>query len=272
VTLLASPVETRSIALEQRIRYEYSAPISSLRQRLIVVPPAAHGDQRRTSWSIDVEGAVDPVRRTRTDHWGNVVVELASPRVDHAVEFVVRSAVDRLGARRPQHVAVDPRLCRTTPLTQVDDVLLDLTPREATPAALCGAAHRSLTYEWGITGVHTTAAEAVRGGRGVCQDFAHVMIALCRAAGVTARYVSGHLLGEGGSHAWVEVLVADPDLADAWQVEAWDPTHDRRAHDGYVTVAVGRDYRDVAPMSGTFDGDGVESQLTVRKAVHRLDA
>ena len=60
-----------------------------------------------------------------------------------------------------------------------------------------------------MTSIATTAAEALAGGRGVCQDTAHVMIALCRAAGLPARYVSGHLLGEGGTHAWVEVIVAD---------------------------------------------------------------
>ncbi len=68
---------------------------------------------------------------------------------------------------------------------------------------------RTLTYEFGVTGVHTTAADAVAGGRGVCQDYADIMLALCRAAGLPARYVSGHLVGEGGSHAWVEVVVTD---------------------------------------------------------------
>jgi transglutaminase-like putative cysteine protease len=83
-------------------------------------------------------------------------------------------------------------------------------------------------------------------------------------AGIPARYVSGHLLGEGGSHAWVEVLRPS---GRHWVAEGWDPTHDRRTDDAYITVAVGRDYADVAPLSGTYDGTGVEGTLTVSKRV-----
>src|SRR6266508_5776309 len=78
---------------------------------------------------------------------------------------------------------------------------------------------------------------------------------LCRAAGIAARYVSGHLAGDGGSHAWVEALVPDPDRPGESVVEGWDPTHDRPVGDGYVTVAVGRDYADVAPLSGSYVAD-----------------
>ena len=80
----------------------------------------------------------------------------------------------------------------------------------------------------------------------MCQDYAHCMLALCRLCGLPARYVSGHLLGEGGTHAWVEVLRAAPDgPEDALRPVAFDPTHDRRAGLKYLTVAVGRDYDDV---------------------------
>ena len=90
----------------------------------------------------------------------------------------------------------------------------------------------TMTYELGVTGVRTPAAEAWALGRGVCQDMAHVMIAMCRTQGMSARYVSGHLLGEGASHAWVEVQTADATLA-------YDPTHARETDLRYVTVAVG---------------------------------
>ena len=72
---------------------------------------------------------------------------------------------------------------------------------------LCATTNAALTYEYGITGVRTTAEEAVSLGRGVCQDSAHIMLALCRIRGLAARYVSGHLVGQGGTHAWVEVVV-----------------------------------------------------------------
>ena len=71
-----------------------------------------------------------------------------------------------------------------------------------------------------------------------------MMLALCHLLGLPARYVSGHLLGQGGTHAWVEVIVARADEAMA---VAFDPCNGRRAGAGYVTVATGRDYGDVAP-------------------------
>jgi transglutaminase-like putative cysteine protease len=74
---------------------------------------------------------------------------------------------------------------------------------------------------------------------------------LCHLAGLPARYVSGHLLGQGGTHAWVEVIVPDGDHAVAIP---FDPCHDRRGDNRYVTVATGRDYADVAPTSGSYIG------------------
>ena len=67
-----------------------------------------------------------------------------------------------------------------------------------------------MRYRPGATNIDTTAARAFGMAQGVCQDYAHVMLCLCRLCGLPARYVSGHLLGEGGSHAWVEVVVPDP--------------------------------------------------------------
>jgi transglutaminase-like putative cysteine protease len=102
-----------------------------------------------------------------------------------------------------------------------------------------------MTYENGATTVSTTAAAALALGRGVCQDYAHVMLALCHVLRLPARYVSGHLLGQGGTHAWTEVIVPRAGQAEA---VAFDPCHGRRTDGGYVTVATGRDYADVARL------------------------
>ena len=88
-----------------------------------------------------------------------------------------------------------------------------------------------------------------------------MMIAMCRSQGIAARYVSGHLLGEGASHAWVEAR--DPRTG---RTVAYDPTHARPTDLRYVTVAVGRDYRDVAPTAGSYLG-GPTGTLSVRKQV-----
>ena len=265
MTFLADTTTSRPLRLDQHIRYEYSAPVERLRQRLIVLPPPVHGAQRRVDWSLSVEGVRGTIRRTRTDRFGNVVVDIGARRVERWIQFRATAAVERAATDGAHTIAIDRRFLRSTPLTTADARIRDLVTPGAGPAEICARASRSLVYEWGITSVETSAAEALRGGRGVCQDFAHIMIAACRAAGIAARYVSGHLAGEGGSHAWVEALVPHPDHPGQWAVEAWDPTHDRPVGDGYVTVAVGRDYGDVAPLTGSYMADRAVGQLSVRK-------
>jgi transglutaminase-like putative cysteine protease len=76
------------------------------------------------------------------------------------------------------------------------------------------------------------------------------MLAACHLLGVLVRYVSGHLASDGGSHAWVEVFHQDPSGPDSWAWQAHDPTHNRHTDDDYLVVAVGRDYADVAHLTG----------------------
>jgi transglutaminase-like putative cysteine protease len=200
------------------------------------------------------------------------------------IEFELWALVRRRGpggvTTVPSTAVGDERLLAPTPLTRGDGALVDAA-RHLSAAATgavdlaeraCTWTRHALTYRHGVTSVATTAADAVAGGEGVCQDYAHTMLALCREAGVPARYVSGHLIGEGGSHAWVEVVVTDPaDAATRRTVAiAFDPTHERRAERGYFTVAVGRDYADVAPTSGTFEGVG-PGVLSVHKRLGRAD-
>ncbi|MBA2281921.1 MAG: transglutaminase family protein [Acidimicrobiia bacterium] len=272
MTLLAEAATGRALRLEQHIRYEYSAPVARLRQRLMVVPPPVHGGQYRTDWALTVHGATAAVRGPHLDSFGNVVLDVDAARVPRAIEFHVTTAVERTPLTGAHTIAVDERYLRPTQLTAADARLRALADGAGGVDDLCRRAHGALTYDWGITGVRTTAAEAVRGGRGVCQDFAQVMIAACRSVGVAARYVSGHLVGEGGSHAWVEALVPHPDHPGRWVVEAWDPTHDRRAGDGYVTLAVGRDYTDVAPLSGSYVAGRAVGHLEVSKRLVDLAA
>jgi len=127
-----------------------------------------------------------------------------------------------------------------------------------------------MTYTPGVTGIGTTAAAALAAGKGVCQDYSHLMLAICRRMGLASLYVSGHLLGEGGTHSWVEVVLPANDRAGG--AEAWplDPTHRRHADLTYLTVAVGRDYGDVAPTSGSYRA-GHGGTLTAHKDVRLVD-
>lgn len=118
--------------------------------------------------------------------------------------------------------------------------------------------HRICEYVPGVTGVSTTTDEFFETKKGVCQDFAHLALAMCRALKIPARYVLGYLYdakrkdirGAHASHAWVEVLLP----GYGWF--GFDPTNRRIADDHYVTVAFGRDYNDVAPVKGTYWGGG----------------
>ena len=258
--------------LHQRFRYTYDAPVRDLDHRLVVVPRHRHGDQRRRLQSVTVsaEGARITNRR---DGAGNTVTRVHVPLVPAQVEFVLDAIVERAGpqagAALPAAALTDPRLLQPTRLTAADPAVRDLAAGIASRDALetadrfCACVHGALAYAHGKTAVTTTAAEALAGGSGVCQDYAHLMIALCRAVGLPARYVSGHLLGEGGTHAWVEVVVAEPPGARA---VALDPCNGRGAGKDYVTVAAGRDYADVAPTSGTYTGMA-RGTLTATKRV-----
>jgi len=141
----------------------------------------------------------------------------------------------------------------------------------ATLKRVMGEMHVRFEYSPRTTRVDSPIDEALQARRGVCQDFAHVMIALVRRLGVPCRYVSGYLFQSNGSdtmssevatHAWVEALL--PDVG--WV--GFDPTNNLIAGDQHIRVAVGRDYTDVPPTRGVFKGSSaVRSELAVAVAV-----
>lgn len=253
---------TATYLLRQRFRYEYPEPIAHLRHRLMVVPPAQHGGQRRLAYGLAVRGAEVRVAE-RGDGFGNHRYEARSARVEESIEFETWVAVEASGSSAVDVPATDlwePCWRNPSALTRPDGALAGAAARLQTgrppPVELAERiaawVHGAMRYEAGATDVRTTAAEAFSRGAGVCQDYAHVMIAVARSSGLAARYVSGHLLGEGGAHAWVEVLVPDESSPGRASALGVDPTHCAPAGPGYVTVAVGRDYHDVAPTAGTF--------------------
>jgi transglutaminase-like putative cysteine protease len=116
--------------------------------------------------------------------------------------------------------------------------------------ALMKFVHGFLKYESKSTHVHTHMNEVLKDRRGVCQDFAHLMLGLCRSLKIPARYVSGYLATESASatHAWMEAFVP----GHGWR--ALDPTHNRQITETYVKIGHGRDYADVPPVSGNYRG------------------
>lgn len=139
---------------------------------------------------------------------------------------------------------------------------IDVMPKGVTDLwcdalALARHVHGSFTYVPSATDAGTRVAEVLRTRRGVCQDFAHVLLALCRTQGIPVRYASGYFHDVNrpatqpeASHAWVEVFLP----GYGWK--GIDPTHDRLADTRYVKLAVGRDYADIRPVNGTYRGRG----------------
>lgn len=119
--------------------------------------------------------------------------------------------------------------------------------------AVMHGVHRALTYLPGATAAHEPAETALAQGRGVCQDYAHIMLCLLRMEGIPARYVTGMTMGEGASHAWVEAL-----CSGYWY--GFDPTNDLLADDTYIRVGCGRDSADCAIIRGTFYGLAAQVQ------------
>lgn len=115
------------------------------------------------------------------------------------------------------------------------------------------AVHEAFCYLPGTTAAHESGETAFSRREGVCQDYAHVMLSLLRMEGIPARYVTGMLVGEGASHAWVEALCGN------WWY-GFDPTNDLLVDDSYIRVSCGRDSADCAIICGTFLGWAVQMQ------------
>ncbi|MBP2703026.1 transglutaminase family protein [Microbispora sp. RL4-1S] len=224
---------------------------------------------------------------TYTDHWGTLVgvFDLPNPHRSLTVTSVSRVETFPPAPLAPPlgwdelRAAGGPvtEMLRSTPYTTVSAELAEAARERAAgrdphdaAEAIAWNVNEEVAYVPGATGVSTSAQEAWEHGKGVCQDMAHLTVALLRAAGVPARYVSGYLhpqpdaaVGEtvvGQSHAWVEYWTG--------QWNALDPTNRTRAGEPYVVVARGRDYADVPPIKGVYQGP--PSHQEVRVEVTRL--
>jgi transglutaminase-like putative cysteine protease len=275
-----SAARRASYEITQSFRYEYPAPIRDLNHRLVVIPPERFGDQRRLRHRIST--GVDGVRfEDHVDRFGNIVIDAYAPRVSKAIEFLAEISVERNSSepnRLPDGWQRHGYLLEPTRLT-AGDASIDRAADELAESAAWGLdladrindwVYQSMTYKDGVTGVRTTASEALALGYGVCQDYAQVMLAVCRSAELPARYVSGHLVGQGGTHAWVEVVLPVADESGDAIAWAFDPTHASRGGLEYVTIAIGADYSDVAPTSGTYVSR-VAGRLSTHKRVVLTD-
>lgn len=119
---------------------------------------------------------------------------------------------------------------------------------------ICAKVYDMLEYSPCVTTVDTPVTDVLRTGKGVCQDYAHLMIAMLRQSGVAARYVCGLLEGTGATHAWVEVY-------DGYGWQGYDPTNNTRITYGYIKLAHGRDAADCSVSRGLYSGATTQEQL-----------
>jgi transglutaminase-like putative cysteine protease len=259
---------------------------------------ASYNEARMTPLTTDrqtaVESRVEVDPRTRSyrylDYWATVV-DVFDIHVPHTTLTVTATSVVETTEAPPQppdpgweELSSEPVLDRfaeflaPTPyapaapeLVALATDLRDGRDPGATVDAVAGFVHEHLSYTTGVTEVSSSALEAWRAEAGVCQDYAHLSIALLRAAGVPARYASGYLhTGEdvrpgdtvsGESHAWVEAW-----LGDWW---AFDPTNGVPVGERHALVGRGRDYADVPPLKGVYNA-GTPEALDVEVRITRL--
>ncbi|MDY3280775.1 transglutaminase family protein [Dysosmobacter sp.] len=247
---------SRTLSFYYDILLTFGEPVRSHAFVLRCVPPSFPGQEVLT-----VSLALDPAVSVAFQHdgFGNLLeagrVEGHHDRFRYTVQGTARLDLSRRVREAPHPVFRYP-----SPFTGTDEAMEDWLRQLTLPPdprerawALAAAVGGRMTYLPGVTSVRTTAAEAFAAGQGVCQDFAHIYLALARRAGLTARYVNGLPEGEGASHAWCEV----------WLDGVWtgiDPTRGRWTGEDYLRFSVGRDFGDCPMERGVFLGLTTQSQ------------
>lgn len=267
--------------------YAYKSPVTASFNEARLTP---RSDSRQNV----ILNRVETVPATRSyryvDYWGTAVTafDLHAPHTE--LEVTSASVVETEVGEKPDELVSWDDLRSEAVFDRFDEVLgpTHYTPRskriqrvgeriakEHDPydavIAVAQWVRSELDYVPGTTGVHSSGLDALREGKGVCQDFAHLTLIMLRSMGIPARYVSGYLhpkrkaaLGDtidGQSHAWVQ----------AWTGGWWnyDPTNDAEINEQYISVGVGRDYADVAPLKGIYSGEG-STDLDVVVEITRL--
>jgi transglutaminase-like putative cysteine protease len=284
--------------VRQSTTYVYASPVAHARHVLRQVP--INRDGQRVHVAALQIGPEPQHRREGVDFFGNRLtwIDVEAPHPTLAVKLTARVSVDPLTAPDPlttpawetirEETFATREIGPTSPahfvfrsrMVSLDPEISDYAQQSFAPGRpiLDGAIelmHRlntDMTYEIGATTVTTTPPMSFALRRGVCQDFAHIMLACLRSRGLSARYVSGYLrtyppagadpvlLGADASHAWVSVFCPPFGWVDL------DPTNDVRVATDHIVIAFGRDFGDVSPLRGVIVGGG-KHRLSVRVSV-----
>lgn len=307
VELTAAQSDWARYRIVHETRYGYGAPVT-IAQHIAHLEPRTSDWQRVASYRLRIDPAPGNLP-VGTDPFGNRIARI-NLAVPHEV-FSVTAESEVAVARRPwrletlsryrgfQDVAATLRYRGGAPIAatryrfesphvrvkqDLAQAIRPLLTEQRSVAESCLAVtefiHRDFEYVPESTHIGTSILEVLRTRKGVCQDFAHLMIGMLRSNGLAARYVSGYLLTEAApgaerlvgvdaSHAWVAVYCPMADGRSDW-IE-FDPTNGCLADQRYVTLAWGRDFSDVSPLRGVILGGG-EHELSVAVTVTPIDS
>jgi len=270
------------IRISHATTYHYAVPPTAVTQ-ILRLTPRNHDGQYVMDWRIDL--SEDCELHQHEDAFGNYTHSFTANGPLTQLLVAVDGEVDTQDTNGVVTGSVErfpPGLfLRETSLTQPDAALIEFA--EAARAgggsdtlsllhALVGEVHREIAYDTNPTHAATTAAEAFKLRRGVCQDMTHIYIAAARQLGVPTRYISGHLyrddtIEQEAGHAWAEAYV------DGLGWVGFDPANKISTTDAYVRVAVGLDYLGAAPVRGTrYGGSGETMTVAVQVAQARHQA
>lgn len=261
------------IHISHRTIYRFDQPVHYGLQRLRLTPRSGP-TQTVVNWDLELTGCGRQLEYN--DHFGNPVTLVRTDGDALEVDIEARGLVDTSGTDGvigPNDGSVPLWFhLRPTELTKPGERIRELAAEVASESdpvtrlhALSGMITDQVEYRLGGTEPSTPAEEALKSSQGVCQDHAHIFVAAARVLDVPARYVSGYMVLDDGqsspaSHAWAEAHVSGL----GWV--GFDVSNSISPDDRYVRVAVGRDYREAAPLVGTRYGSGGES-LEVRLEV-----
>jgi transglutaminase-like putative cysteine protease len=267
--------------LHHATTYDYAQPVVLGTHFMHLVPRERPGQFIREA-QLEISPAPE-LRRDETDHFGNVTTTVSLTLPHRQFVVALSATVDVVQPRPPRadfspcweeisHAALRradiAEFCRPRPPPNPDILALATSmfpqgePTLSGLIALNKKIYDLMTYRGGVTTTATTAAQVIKSRIGVCQDYAHLMIAVLRALNLPARYVSGYLRtlpiegvekrrGADQSHAWCSAWAGD---SIGWV--DFDPTNNLLVHDEHVTLAWGRDFQDVSPLRGIILGGG----------------
>ncbi len=233
----------------------FSVPVTG-HSFLLRVLPLSDGPQQLEQASLSLDPEPDSLCGD-VDKWGaEISYGIASK--PHSQFSYVSSGIVETSGRPRMDAHPSPVFKVPTALTGFCEEMRELCVEGyGLEAAMAMAVKVSgaVAYVPGSTGVATSAAESFRQRKGVCQDFSHILIALCRECSIPARYVCGFVTGEGETHAWTEV----------WHEGSWyglDATSGLPCDDTYIAIAFGRDAADCSVSRGVFTGSALQETVT----------